>query len=128
MHGGTTEEDIMKCLHHAIEVSKKNKRKNAKFGTVLFFDEANTTEAIGLIKEIMCDHTCNGKPLPDTSGLHLIAACNPYRKYAIIFHCHCVTLSSSILKLGKILIQSYNISLSLPLVFSPSILPSIMGS
>ena len=35
-------------------------------GTVLFFDEANTTEAIGLIKEIMCDGTCNGKPLPDT--------------------------------------------------------------
>lgn len=82
MHGGTTEKDIMKCLHHAINVSKENKKKNAKFGTVLFFDEANTTEAIGLIKEIMCDHTCNGKPLPDTSGLHLIAACNPYRKHS----------------------------------------------
>jgi hypothetical protein len=27
--------------------------------TVLFFDEANTTEAIGVIKEIMCDKSLN---------------------------------------------------------------------
>ena len=48
--------------------------------TVLFFDEANTTEDIGLIKEIMCDHTIRGQPLMETYGLKLIAACNPYRK------------------------------------------------
>ena len=119
MHGGTTEEDIMKCLHHAIEVSKKNKRKNAKFGTVLFFDEANTTEAIGLIKEIMCDHTCNGKPLPDTSGLHLIAACNPYRKYAIIFRSHIITLSGSLLQLAIILLHYPVQYIILGLAFSP---------
>lgn len=80
----------MKHLDYAINISKENREKNAKLGTVLFFDEANTTEAIGLIKEIMCDHTCNGKPLPDTSGLHLIAACNPYRKYATDFYSHSV--------------------------------------
>ena len=48
--------------------------------TVLFLDEANTTEAIGLVKEILCDHRMMGKPLDQHSGLKIIAACNPYRK------------------------------------------------
>ena len=46
----------------------------------MFFDEANTTDAIGLIKEIMCDCRINGRPV--SGGLKFIAACNPYRKYA----------------------------------------------
>lgn len=46
--------------------------------TVLFFDEANTTEAIGLIKEVMCDRRVQGRPIPST--VKFIAACNPYRK------------------------------------------------
>jgi len=45
---------------------------------VAFFDEANTTDAIGLIKEIMCDKRMNGKPV--SKDLKFIAACNPYRK------------------------------------------------
>ena len=45
--------------------------------TVLFFDEVNTTEALGLIKEVVCDRTLNGKPIPDE--LKFAAACNPYR-------------------------------------------------
>jgi hypothetical protein len=55
--------------------------KNRKIGnmdTVVFFDEANTTDAIGLIKEIMCDRRINGKPISE--DLKFIAACNPYRK------------------------------------------------
>ena len=49
--------------------------------TVLFLDEANTTEAIGLIKEIMIDGRLNGKQLHfDRYGIDVIAACNPYRK------------------------------------------------
>ena len=47
--------------------------------TVVFFDEANTTDSIDLIKEIMCDRTCNGKPVG--KDLKFIAACNPYRRY-----------------------------------------------
>ena len=46
--------------------------------TVVFFDEANTTDAIGLIKEIMCDRRIDGKPI--SNDLKFIAACNPYRK------------------------------------------------
>ena len=34
---------------------------------------------MGLISELMCKHTCRGKPL--LSNIALIAACNPYRYY-----------------------------------------------
>ena len=47
--------------------------------TVVFFDEANTTDAIGLIKEIMCDRRLHGRPV--STDLKFIAACNPYRRY-----------------------------------------------
>ena len=50
----------------------------SKLDVVVFFDEANTTDAIGLIKEIMCDRRLNGRPISD--DLKFIAACNPYRK------------------------------------------------
>ena len=49
--------------------------------TILFLDEANTTEAIGLVKEIICDGRMRGEPLDRKSGLKIIAACNPYRRY-----------------------------------------------
>ena len=49
-----------------------------KLDTVVFFDEANTTEAIGLIKEVMCDRRINGRLV--SRDLKFIAACNPYRK------------------------------------------------
>ena len=66
----------------AMEIAEKNIKK---FGpnvyTVLFFDEANTTEAIGLIKEIMCDSSMEGEPLELSPSLKIVAACNPYRKY-----------------------------------------------
>ncbi|KAK3588412.1 hypothetical protein CHS0354_015933 [Potamilus streckersoni] len=50
--------------------------------TVLFFDEANTTESIGLIKEILCDKSMEGRPLTDCPNLKMVAACNPYRKHS----------------------------------------------
>jgi len=65
-----------------VEVAQNNAEEYPDLDTVLFFDEANATEGIGLIKEIMCDRTINGKPLPSTCRLHLIAACNPYRKHS----------------------------------------------
>ena len=80
VHGGTTEQDIIKKVRQASELAQENKEKFAHVDTVLFFDEANTTEAIGLIKEIICDKRMKGKPLAFTEGLKVIAACNPYRK------------------------------------------------
>jgi len=59
---------------------------NELLRTVLFLDEANTSEAIGLIKEIMIDGTLNGKPLKfDRYGIDVIVACNPYRRYCYKF-------------------------------------------
>ena len=50
--------------------------------TVVLFDQANTTDAIGLIKEIMCDRRLHGRPVSD--DLKFIAACNPYRRCVFI--------------------------------------------
>ena len=76
VHGGITEMDVIDFIQQAEEQARKNHK--SKLDTVVFFDEANTTEAIGLIKEIVCDRRLHGKPLsPD---LKFIAACNPYRK------------------------------------------------
>ena len=76
VHGGTTEDNILAFLEKAEETAKENRAKN--LDTVVFFDEANTTDAIGLIKEIMCDRRVNGKPI--SQDLKFIAACNPYRR------------------------------------------------
>jgi len=63
-----------------VEANRNVEQYGRHMYTVLFFDEANTTEAIGLIKEIMCDKSIAGKPLQLCENLKIIAACNPYRK------------------------------------------------
>ena len=85
VHGGTTHEDIAKKVREAEKIACKNHTMNPKMHTVLFFDEANTTEAIGVIKEIMCDKTLSGQRIDSAHGLQLIAACNPYRKFVYLF-------------------------------------------
>ncbi|XP_056014152.1 E3 ubiquitin-protein ligase rnf213-alpha-like isoform X2 [Ostrea edulis] len=83
VHGGTRRCDIKKKVEEAERVAQEN---TANYGqrlyTVLFFDEANTTEAIGLIKEIMCDRSMEGEPLRLCQTLKIVAACNPYRKHS----------------------------------------------
>ncbi|XP_072256671.1 E3 ubiquitin-protein ligase RNF213 [Pyxicephalus adspersus] len=79
VHGGTSAETIYQKILEAQEIAQINKKEGCE--TVLFFDEANTTEAISSIKEALCDHTVDGEPLKKDSGLHIIAACNPYRKH-----------------------------------------------
>ena len=72
-------EDITTQVQKAMEMGKQNENRQAH--TVLFLDEANTTEAIGLIKEVMVDKMLHGKALGIAKcGLDIIAACNPYRK------------------------------------------------
>ena len=77
VHGGIKEKDIIDFMTMAEHVAKENKEKNME--TVVFFDEANTTDAIGLIKEIMCDRRIHGRLISDS--LKFIAACNPYRRF-----------------------------------------------
>ncbi|XP_077981790.1 E3 ubiquitin-protein ligase RNF213-like [Glandiceps talaboti] len=76
VHGGTTFNDIEKKVELAEEKALEN---GDDVYTILFFDEANTTEAVSLIKEVMLDRTVNGRPLK-TTCLQFVAACNPYRK------------------------------------------------
>ncbi|XP_056361664.1 E3 ubiquitin-protein ligase RNF213 [Oenanthe melanoleuca] len=80
VHGGTTAEMIYARIREAEALAKFNKEKHG-LDTVLFFDEANTTEAVSSIKEVLCDRTVQGQPLAAGSGLRIIAACNPYRKH-----------------------------------------------
>lgn len=72
-----TKKHIEKHLENALEISRGSKDQ-----TVLFFDEANTSDAIGLIKEVIMDESINGEKL-EKCGLVVIAACNPYRRYAL---------------------------------------------
>ena len=78
VHGGTTEEDIIEAVVKTEEKAVNNCKINSELYTILFFDEANTTENIGLIKEIMCDRQLKGRKV--NKHVKFIAACNPYRK------------------------------------------------
>ncbi|XP_071394340.1 E3 ubiquitin-protein ligase rnf213-alpha-like, partial [Centroberyx affinis] len=80
VHGGTTSEMIYAKVQDAETLATTNKEEHG-FDSVLFFDEANTTEAISSIKEIICDNTVQGQQLASQTGLQIIAACNPYRKH-----------------------------------------------
>uniref|UniRef100_A0A3B5M1E9 RING-type E3 ubiquitin transferase n=1 Tax=Xiphophorus couchianus TaxID=32473 RepID=A0A3B5M1E9_9TELE len=80
VHGGTTSEMIYGKVREAEDIASINKQ-DYSLDSVLFFDEANTTEAISSIKEVLCDKTVKGECLTPNSGLQIIAACNPYRKH-----------------------------------------------
>ena len=80
VHGGTTERDVIRKVEEAEKLAKHNFH-NHNIDTVLFFDEANTSPAIGLIKEIMCDRRMYGRHISSDIRLQFIAACNPYRRH-----------------------------------------------
>ncbi|XP_029455051.1 E3 ubiquitin-protein ligase RNF213 isoform X2 [Rhinatrema bivittatum] len=80
VHGGTSAKMIYDKIREAEAIAVVNKLQY-QFDTVLFFDEANTTEAVSSIKEALCDRTVEGVPLAGETGLQIIAACNPYRKH-----------------------------------------------
>ena len=91
VHGGTTEKDVMDKVMEAEALAVENSlsatvymddANSLNIDTVLFFDEANTSPAIGLIKEIMCDRRMYGRKIRTDIGLQFIAACNPYRKHS----------------------------------------------
>ncbi|XP_078257499.1 E3 ubiquitin-protein ligase rnf213-alpha-like isoform X2 [Rhinoraja longicauda] len=80
VHGGTTADVIYSKIKEAEALAIYNKQE-FDFDTILFFDEANTSEAVSCIKEVVCDHMIEGVPLSPNTGLQIIAACNPYRKH-----------------------------------------------
>ena len=80
VHGGTTEDDIIKKVKLAVQKSIENKAHEKSMETVLFLDEVNSTEAIGLVKEILIDGRMRGEKIDFDHGLRVVAACNPYRR------------------------------------------------
>ena len=81
VHGGLSKDLIKKQVERAIEVARENEENGVNL-TVLFFDEANTTSAVSVIKELMVDRINDGNPLPKKSTLQFICAVNPYRKHS----------------------------------------------
>ena len=81
IHGGVTKEDIDNQVKKAIATARENKTKGVD-QTVLFFDEANTTSAISVIKTVMCDGFVDGEIIPQNIGLQFVAAVNPYRQHS----------------------------------------------
>lgn len=81
VHGGTTPDMIYAKVHEAESIASLNKEKH-DLNSVIFFDEANTTESISCLKEVLCDNSVQGHKLKPETGLQVIAACNPYRKHS----------------------------------------------
>ncbi|XP_043373130.1 E3 ubiquitin-protein ligase rnf213-alpha-like isoform X4 [Dermochelys coriacea] len=79
VHGGTSSKIIHQKVKEAIELAHYNEEAH-NMDTVLFFDEANTTEAVFAIKEVLCDQSVNGEPI-STTRLKVVAACNPYKRH-----------------------------------------------
>ena len=92
IHAGTNDKDIIDFLERKVipkaerlqnkETEEQKKRESQGFlytGSKLwvFLDEINTCKSMGLISEILCKRTYQGKKLP--SNIAFIAACNPYR-------------------------------------------------
>ena len=92
IHAGTSDNDIVNFIEKEIlDVAKKIQKENQieeakrKINNQIFIpkkiwvflDEINTCKSMGLISELMCKHSYQGKPL--LPNIVFIAACNPYR-------------------------------------------------
>ena len=93
IHAGVNDKDIIEFIEKKVKneaeeleirenIIKEEKKKKGLDYTPkkiwVFLDEINTCKSMGLISELMCKHTYQGKSLP--SNIVFIAACNPYRQ------------------------------------------------
>ncbi len=65
-------------MHDLINIAQKCMEKDSNKRLWVFFDEFNTTPNIGLLKEIICERTLLGQPLPN--NMVFLGACNPQRQ------------------------------------------------
>ena len=75
IHAGTTDQKIVSFIDEVNEKVKKEGAENKL--TWIFLDEINTCNSLGLITEIMCNHTYLGKKINE--NFVFLGACNPYR-------------------------------------------------
>ena len=74
IHTGITDEDIVNFIEKIREEAKIENFNNDYI--MVFLDEINTCNSLGLITEIMCHHTYLGRKIED--NFIFIYACNPY--------------------------------------------------
>ena len=72
VHGGTTVEDIVTVFERAEAFCQADNSS-----VYVFLDEVNTCAHMGLICEILCHRSMNGKRIHE--GIRSLAALNPYR-------------------------------------------------
>ena len=75
IHAGVNHDNIKQEMQNYIQEAQILQLADKKIW--VFFDEFNTTASIGLIKEILCERTMLGEPLPD--NMVFLGACNPWR-------------------------------------------------
>ncbi|CAF4666292.1 unnamed protein product, partial [Rotaria socialis] len=76
IHAGVTADIIIKKMNAYIKTVQAYTGEEKRLW--IFFDEFNTTTNIGLLKEIMCERTLLGEPLPNK--MVFLGACNPRRQ------------------------------------------------
>ena len=72
VHGGTSVEDILNIVHEA----NTYVRMRPGSEVLLFLDEINTCNHMGLMSEILCNHSFYGVQLEQ--DVHVLGAANPY--------------------------------------------------
>uniref|UniRef100_A0A0G4FFV2 CBM20 domain-containing protein n=1 Tax=Chromera velia CCMP2878 TaxID=1169474 RepID=A0A0G4FFV2_9ALVE len=107
IHGGTKVDDVRLVVEIAEQRAEENWREWQIEETTVFFDEVNASDeaVVGLVKEILCDGTVDGRPIRGGvcewqyrdggrsaacgggnripgSLLFFVAACNPYRRHS----------------------------------------------
>ena len=71
------DEDKSNRAYNRDKFIKEKREEIFQKETWVFFDEINTCESMGLIGEIMCNHSIHGEKIK--SNLVFLGACNPYR-------------------------------------------------
>ena len=72
IHAGYTKDTIKNQINKLVQYN------NTDSNLWIFFDEFNTTQELGLIKEIFVERTMEGYRIPD--NFVIVAACNAWRK------------------------------------------------
>ena len=75
IHAGTSDKNIVDFIDKVNNEIKESNEENEL--TLVFLDEFNTCNSLGLFIEIMCNHTYLRKKISE--NIIFIATCNPYR-------------------------------------------------